>query len=157
MRNKLLFCMLFAAEVVLLAAAVLGAYDRPDRDNDAVGYNVLGERVFEGTAGSRGHVIEGLVYFPLRTANTVLEVQIGPKEFVERSGFRLKAGDIVTVVGMPVVMHEREVVVAREVSGMKGALIVRDPMGLPLWETDRPIQIDPERQMRSSKICTVIK
>lgn len=149
--------MLFAAEVVLLAAAVLGAYDRPDRDNDAVGYNVLGERVFEGTAGSRGHVIEGLVYFPLRTANTVLEVQIGPKEFVERSGFRLKAGDIVTVVGMPVVMHEREVVVAREVSGMKGALIVRDPMGLPLWETDRPIQIDPERQMRSSKICTVIK
>jgi hypothetical protein len=78
-----------------------------------------------------------------------VEVQIGPKEFVERSSFKLKTGDKVTVVGMPVVMKEREVVLAREVSSMNGVLIIRDPMGLPLWDkTDRPLQMDPERQMR---------
>jgi hypothetical protein len=150
MRNKLLFCMFLASAVVLLAGVVVGAFDRPDRDSDAIGYNVLAERMFEGTVASKGHIIEGLMYFPLlSSADTVVEVQIGPKEFVERSSFKLKTGDKVTVVGMPVVMKEREVVLAREVSSMNGVLIIRDPMGLPLWDkTDRPLQMDPERQMR---------
>ena len=141
--------MLLAAAVVLLAGVVVGAFDRPDRDSDAIGYNVLAERMFEGTVASKGHIIEGLMYFPLRTADTVVEVQIGPKEFVERSSFKLKTGDKVTVVGVPVVMKDQEVVLAREVSSMNGVLIIRDPMGLPLWDkTDRPLQMDPERQMR---------
>ena len=105
MRNKLLFCVLFAAAIVLLGAVIVGALDGPDRD--VIGYNVLSERVFKGIVASKGHIIEGLMYFPLRTANTMMEVQIGPKEFVERSGFKLNAGDMVTVIGMPVVMKER--------------------------------------------------
>jgi hypothetical protein len=134
--------MLLAAAVVLLAGVVVGAFDRPDRDRDAISYNVLAERIFEGRVASKGRIIDGLMYFPLRTADTVVEVQIGPKEFVERSSFKLKTGDKVTVVGMPVVMKEREVVLAREVSSMNGVLIIRDPIGLPLWDkTDR-------RQMR---------
>lgn len=141
--------MFLAAAVVLLAGVVVGAFDRRDRDRDAIGYNVLAERMFEGRVASKGHIIDGLMYFPLRTADTVLEVQIGPKEFVEGSSFKLKTGDMVTVVGMPVVMKEREVVLAREVSSMKGVLIIRDPIGLPLWDKmDRPLQMDPERQMR---------
>jgi hypothetical protein len=148
MRNKFLFWVLLATAVVLLAGVVVGAFDRPDRDRDAIGYNVLAEKMYEGTVASKGHIIEGLMYFPLRTADTVVEVQIGPKEFVERSSFKLKTGDKVTVVGMPVVMKEQEVVLAREVSSMNGVLIIRDPMGLPLWDkTDRPLQMDPERQM----------
>jgi hypothetical protein len=96
--------------------------------------------MFEGTVASKGHIIEGLMYFPLRTANTLVEVQIGPKEFVERSSFKLKTGDIVTVIGMPVVMKERDVVLAREVSSMNGGVLtIRDSMGLPLWDKpDRP-------------------
>jgi hypothetical protein len=149
MRNKLLFCMFLASAVVLLAGVVVGAFDRPDRDRDAIGYNVLAERMFEGRVASKGHIIDGLMYFPLRMADAMVEVQIGPKEFVERSSFKLKTGDMVTVVGMLVVMKEREVVLAREVSGMNGVLIIRDPMGLPLWDKmDRQLQMDPERQMR---------
>ena len=157
MRNKLFFCMLFAAAVVLLAAVVIGAFERPDRDSDAIGYNVLAERMFEGRVASKGHIIEGLLYFRLKTADAMVEVQIGPEEFVKRSSFKLKTGDMVTVVGMPVVMKEREVVLAREVSSMNGVLVVRDHMGLPLWETGRPIQMDPERKMRLSEICDMIK
>ena len=155
MRNKLLFCVLFAAAIVLLGAVIVGALDRPDRD--VIGYNVLSERVFKGIVASKGHIIEGLMYFPLRTANTMMEVQIGPKEFVERSGFKLNAGDMVTVIGMPVVMKERQVVLAREVSSMSGVLVVRDRVGLPLWEKDRPILMDPERRIGFFDECAVIK
>jgi hypothetical protein len=139
MGNKVFFRILLAAVVVLLAVVVVGAFERPDRDNDIVAYNVLAERMFEGTAASKGRVIEGLMYFPLKTANTLVEVQIGPKEFVERNNFKLRSGDMVTVIGMPVVIKDRDVVLARQVSGMNGALTIRDPMGLPLWDkTDRP-------------------
>ena len=155
MRNRLFFSVLFAAATVLLGALVVGALDRPDRD--VIGYNVLSERVFKGIVASKGHIIEGLMYFPIRTANTMMEVQIGPKEFVERSGFKLNAGDMVTVIGMPIVMTEREVVLAREVSGMNGVLVVRDRVGLPLWEKDRPTLMDPERQIRFFDECAVIK
>jgi hypothetical protein len=142
MRNKLPFCTLLAAALVLTAGVVV-AFDRPDRDRDAIGYNVVAERIFEGTIASNGHIIDGLMYFPLRTAETVLEVQVGPKEFVERSRFKLKTGDMVTVIGMPVIMKERDVVLAREVSSMNGVLIIRDPVGLPLWDKkDRRLQTD---------------
>ena len=146
MPSKVPFRILLPAAVVLLSAAVIGAFDRPNRNNDAIGYNVLAERIFEGTVASKGHIIEGLMYFPLRTANTLVEVQIGPKEFVERNNFKLKTGDMVTVIGMSVVIKNRDVVLAREVSSMNGMLTIRDPMGLPLWDkTDRPLQICLER------------
>jgi hypothetical protein len=105
MRNKVRFCTLLAAAVVLLAGVVVVAFDRPDRDSDANGYNVLAERMFAGTVASKGQIIDGLMYFPLRTADSVVEVQIGPKEFVERSSFKLKTGDMVTVVGMPILVR----------------------------------------------------
>src|SRR5213079_1529630 len=96
-----------------------------------------------------------LLYFPLRMGNAMVEVQIGPKEFVERSNFKLETGDMVTVVGMPMIMKQREVVLAREVSGMNGVLIVRNRFGLPLWETGGPIQMDPERGIRLFDICDI--
>jgi hypothetical protein len=157
MRNKVPLCTLLAAALVLLAGVVVVAFDRPDRDSDASGYNMLAERMFAGTVAGKGHIIDGLMYFPLWTADTVVEVQIGPKEFVERSSFKLKTGDMVTVIGMPVVMKERDIVLARELRSTNGVLIVRDHMGLPLWETGRPIQMDPERAKRLSEICDMIK
>ena len=155
MRSKLLTCVSLAAGV-LLTAVVAGAIDRRDRVPDIVGYNVLAERMFKGIVASDGHTSDGLVYFPLRTADTTLEVQIGSKEFVEHSGFKLQTGDMVTVIGMPVVMKDRQVVLAREVRSMNGILIVRDHMGLPLWEGNRPILMDPERRVRFSDQCHLI-
>jgi hypothetical protein len=39
---------------------------------------------------------------------------------------------------------------------MNGILIVRDHMGLPLWEGNRPILMDPERRVRFSDQCDLI-
>ena len=102
MRNKLIFlCMLLAALAILMLAAVVVSSDW--RDRDVIGYNVLRERIFEGVVASKPHIIEGSMYFPLKMGTAIVEVQIGPKEFVERSGFKLNIGDRVTVIGMPVV------------------------------------------------------
>jgi hypothetical protein len=156
MRHKLFICVSVAAAVVLLTAVVVGAINRRDRVPDITGYNVLSERMFSGIVASGGHVSEGLMYFALRTADSTVEVQIGPKDFVDHSGFKLKAGDIVTVIGMPVVMKDRQIVLAREVRSMNGILIVRDHLGLPLWEGNRPILMDPERWIRFSDQCNLI-
>jgi hypothetical protein len=64
---------------------------------------------------------------------------------------------MVTVIGMPVVMKEQQVVLAREVRSMNGVLVVRDRVGLPLWEKDRPTLMDPERRIRFFDECAVIK
>jgi hypothetical protein len=155
MRNELLFfCMLLAALAILMATATVVSSDRPYRD--VVGYNVLKERMFEGVVASKGHIVEDSTYFRLKMANATVEVQIGPKEFLERSGFKLNIEDRVTVIGMPVVMNERLVVLAREVSGMNGVLVVRDEVGRPLWERD-PILMDPERRIRFHEESELIR
>jgi hypothetical protein len=86
-----------------------------------------------------------------------MEVQIGPKEFVDRSGFKLNVGEPVTVIGMPLMENGRQVVLAREVHSMSAVLVVRDRIGLPLWERDRPIYMDPDRRIRSSDNARIIK
>jgi hypothetical protein len=156
MRNKLLTCAAVGAAALLLAEVFAGASVRRDRVPDIVGYNVLAERIFKGTVTSGGYLRGGLMYFPLRTADATVEVQIGPKDFVERSGFKVQAGDMVTVVGMPIVVKERQIVLAREVRSMSGVLIVRDAMGLPRWERDGPNLMDPERRIRFSDQCELI-
>ena len=155
-RKKWLFyCMLFATTMVLVAAVVAGTSDR--RARDVIGYNVLKERMFKGVVASEGVIIEGLMHFQLKVTNAIVEVQIGPKEFVERCGFKINTGDTVTVIGMLVVVNARHVVLAREVRGKNGVLIVRDQVGLPLWEKDRPILMDPERRSRSDQECALIR
>jgi hypothetical protein len=142
MRGRLLFFALFAAAIVLLGAITVVALNPRVPDRNAIGYNLLAERMFKGTVASKGYVIEGLLYFPLKTVDAMVEVQLGPKDFVERSGFKLNSGDMVTVIGVPVIMMNRQVVLTREVH-MSGMLIVRDQVGLPLWERELPVLMDP--------------
>ena len=61
------------------------------------------------------------------------------------------AGAIVTVVGMPVMLEDREVVLAREVRSMGMVLIVRDRNGAPMWDVNRPVQMDPD--FAESTVC----
>jgi len=153
MRNKLLFfCTLLAVVTVLLLAVAAVSSDWLDRIGDVVGYNVLAERVFEGSVEGKPYMIEHIVYFHLRTGNSVVQVQVGPRDFVERSNFKIKAGDMLTVTAMPIVMNGRDVVLAREIRTTNGVLFVRDSMGLPLWE-NRPIQMDPERRKAFFQLC----
>jgi hypothetical protein len=144
MAKKTLLCA-FALAAILLPSE-LYAFDRWNnlRGIGRGRYDVLAEQVYEGTVSSQGRVVDGLMYFVLRTSVRTLEVEIGPEEFVARNGFKLKTGDIVAVVGMPLARNGRDIVLAREVRTMTSVLVVRDRNGYPMWETNRPVQMDPE-------------
>jgi hypothetical protein len=143
MKNRMFISILIAVAMVLISTAAAGAFD------------IVDERTFEGTVASKGHVIDGLMYFPLKTATGVLEVQIGPKNFVERSGFKPKIGEMVTVVGVPAILEEREVVLAREVLHKSTVFVVRDRNGQPMWDPKRPVQMDAD--FPESTVCKMIK
>jgi hypothetical protein len=130
MRRKLVFCLFIGVLATLLLDTAVNAIDRRDRHGSVDAYDVRAERVLEGIVASKGHVMDGLMYFPLKTADTIVEVQVGPKEFVERSTFIFKPGDTVVVVGVPVVLNQHAVVLARQISGMNGTLILRDDDGV---------------------------
>jgi hypothetical protein len=157
MKTIIITSMFFAAALMLLPAVPVASGIRTSddlrdvRNVDQTRYDLMAERTFEGTIASTGHVIDGFMYFPMKTSDKTMEVQLGPKGFVESVGIKLKAGAVVTVVGMPVMLEEREVVLAREVRSMAMVLIVRDRNGEPMWDVNRPVQMDPD--FTESTVC----
>jgi hypothetical protein len=118
-------------------------------------YDPSAEQVYEGMVGSKSHVVAGLMYFTLRVSDRSLEVQIGPEAFIERSGFQLKIGEMITVVGMPLFWGGRNVVLTRRVSNATSVLIVRDRDGRPMWDMKIPVQMDPE--LSELHLCEMIE
>ena len=157
MVRKSFLYVLAGTAMLLLSAIVAGAFDRRDgvREIDRIRYDVRAEQVYEGTVGSKGRVVDGLMYFTLRMSDRTIDIEIGPEEFVEQSGFKLKIGNVITATGMPLVWNGRDIVLAREVSTMTSVLVVRDRDGYPMWDLDRPFQMDPEHL--KSHLCEVIK
>jgi hypothetical protein len=129
--------------ILLLFASAAGGLASDDV-KDRVQYDVSAEKVFIGEVHDKANLFEGRMYFTLWTHSGVFAVEMGPKEFVEKSGFRLQRGQIVTVVGMPVVIGNREMVIAREITRTGAVFVARDRNGHPLWEKNRPVQMDPE-------------
>ena len=157
MARKSFIYVLAGTAMLLLSAISASALDRRDgvRDIDRIRYDVRAEQVYEGTVGSKGHVVDGLMYFTLRMSDRTIDVEIGPEEFVEQSGFKLKIGKVVTATGMPLDWNGRDIVLAREVGNMTSVLVVRNRDGYPMWDLDRPIHMDPE--FLKSRLCEMIK
>jgi hypothetical protein len=130
MRPKLVFCLIIGVLATLLPTIAVNAIDRRNRHGTVHAYDIRAERVLEGIVAGKGHVIDGFMYVPLKTADTIVEVQLGPKEFAERSTFIFKPGAAVVVVGVPVVLSQHPVVLARQISGMNGTLVLRDDDGV---------------------------
>jgi hypothetical protein len=151
MKRAILLALITTAIVLLLgtAAGALAA----DRVPDGVTYDVKAEQVFLGTVHSKPTPFAGRMYFTLWTRNGFVAVEIGPKEFVERSGVKLSSGQMISVVGMPIVISHREMVLAREITIGGFVFVVRDRNGEPLWQTDRPIQLDPDVGVGSLPVC----
>jgi hypothetical protein len=149
--RKLFFLLIIAAILLLIATAAGGfAADGP---RDLARYDVNAERVYVGAVHDRPSEFEGRMYFTLWTSNGIVAVEIGPKDFVEHSGFKFAAHQMVTVVGMPVVIGNRNMVLAREIMMTGAVFVVRDRNGQPKWDPDVPVQMDPELGWTSIPIC----
>jgi len=152
MRRAILFTLITTAIVLLLTTAA-GAAFADDRIRDGPTYDPTAEQVFVGTIHSKPTPFAGRMYFTLWTRNGAVAVEIGPKEFVERSGFKFGPGQIISVVGMPIVISHREMVLAREITTGDSVFVVRDRNGEPMWDRDRPIQMDPDAGTGSVPVC----
>ena len=139
--NKLIFSILIAIALLLLLTTTAASRDSRDVNGR---YDVMAERTFDGTAACTVHLFEGFMYFALQAADKTIEVQLGPKSFVESRGFNVKAGDSVSVVGAMAKLSGREVLLAREVRTMTMLFVVRDRNGEPMWNPNRPVQMDTE-------------
>jgi hypothetical protein len=151
MKRAILFALITAAIVLLLGTAA-GALVL-DRVRDRMQYDPKAEQVFVGTVHDKPMLFEGRMYFTLWTSNGAVAVEIGPKEFVERSGFKPGSGQMVTVVGMRVVLSTREMVLARVITLGGSIFVVRDRNGEPMWDMDRPVQMDPAVGDNSLPVC----
>jgi hypothetical protein len=120
---------------------------------DSIQYDPAAECLFEGTVATTRHVLQGVVYFRLKTSDAMFEVELGPRGFVEKSGFRLKAGEMVSVIGAPAMRQARKVLLARQVTHAGGTFVLRDRNGEPMWDPNRRIQMDPELP----NLCRVTK
>jgi hypothetical protein len=143
---------LITTTIVLLLGTAAGAL-AADRVRDDVTYDLKAEQVFVGTVHGKPTLFAGRMYFTLWTGNGAVAVEIGPKEFVERSGFKLGSGQMLSVVGMPIVISQREMVLAREITIKGFIFVVRDRNGEPMWQMDRPIQMDPDVGAGSPPVC----
>jgi hypothetical protein len=140
---KAAFAILLAGALVLSLEATVAA--PPLGRNPDTAYDLAAERTFEGIVARTAHSIDGTMYFTLKTADTDMEVQLGPRSFIEKSEYKLKLGERVSVIGVPSILKEREVLLAREVRCSKGVFMIRDRNGELMWDADRPIQMDPDR------------
>ena len=93
MKKELLLYALLAAAIVLLSATAVAAFERDDVLR-RVRYDVSAEREFEGSVVDTPRVFEGFMHFTLRTEDALVVVQIGPKDFVQRSKFKLETGQM---------------------------------------------------------------
>ena len=131
MRSKVIFCIFAGVLATLLVGVVLNADDRRGRSGNLESfYDVKAQRSFEGIVAGQGHIIDGLMYLPIETGDTVFEALLGPKRFLGSRTLIFKRGDMVVVVGVPIVHNERRVVLAREISGMNGTLVLRGDDGV---------------------------
>jgi hypothetical protein len=144
------------AGIMLLTATGAAVHNRPLDVPifDAFRYDLTLEREFEGIVASKGRAVDDYVYFPLKTADRTIEVQLGPKKFVEQSRFKWKAGEMATVIGMPTIIGGLEVLVAREIRTATAVFVARDRDGQPMWDPNRPIQLDPYEP--ESIVCEMI-
>jgi hypothetical protein len=149
--KNILFPLITVAILVLVATAARAV--AADGFQDGVQYDVTAEQVFIGVVHDKPSEYEGRMYFTLWTSTGMVAVEIGPKEFVERSGFKLEPRRMVAVVGMPIVISNRDMVLAREITMRGSVFVVRDRSGQPRWKIDRPIQMDPEVGDTSIPVC----
>ncbi len=72
-------------------------------------------------------------HLTLKTADTSIQVLVGPSAYVEKQGFSFANGDEIEVTGSKVKTGGQDVLLAREIKKDGKALELRNAQGVPLW------------------------
>jgi hypothetical protein len=84
----------------------------------------------------------------LQTSSGQVDVQLGPRGFLEARGFSLAQGEAVRVVGVPASASGMNVFLARIIQKGTQALFLRSQNGLPLGRPGSPPTSDTKSQQQ---------
>ena len=101
-------------------------------------YNALAEVTLHGSvqsvqdydckvSGAKGG------HITVKTENGVLEVHVGPAQFMKDYDIHFTVGDAVTLVGDPVTFDGRKAMLVREIHRGQDRYTLRDKDGKPYW------------------------
>jgi len=69
----------------------------------------------------------------LKTPDGVLDVHLGPSDFLKEKGFDVAAGDTIEVTGSKIKGKEAEAIIARQVKKGEKTWTLRSASGVPEW------------------------
>ncbi|HVO63941.1 MAG TPA: hypothetical protein VMT53_23670 [Terriglobales bacterium] len=127
--------------IVAMLAVGLYAQMGPGPGKRMSNYDPKSEVTMSGTvdhitqqSGRRGW--QGTHLF-LKTDNGVIEVHVGPADYIASQQFSFAAGDVVEVTGSKIKMQDQDVLLAREIKKEGKTLVLRNPQGVPNWSRGR--------------------
>jgi hypothetical protein len=116
-------------------------------------YDVMAERVFQGTVCGLPRITNGYLYFTILSEDDEIDVEAGPEAFLRERQFNPVPGDAVTVIGVPIDFKGQKTILLREMRNKGHRFAVRDHDGKPLWESEPPVQMDPELNDSGDPVC----
>jgi hypothetical protein len=137
MKLRLLILSLFVATFGITAQAQMG----PGSGKCMSNYDPKAEVSISGTvdritlqSGHRGW--QGTHLF-VKTDNGVIEVHVGPTDYIASQRFSFAPGDVVEVTGSKFNMQNKDVLLAREIKKDGKTLVLRNAQGVPNWAGGR--------------------
>ena len=73
----------------------------------------------------------------VKTDNGVIEVHVGPTDYIASQQFSFATGDVIEVTGSKVKMQDKDVLLAREIKKEGKTLVLRNAQGVPNWSRGR--------------------
>jgi hypothetical protein len=137
MKFRILILLLFVALLGIGTQAQMG----PGPGKCMSNYDPKSELSMSGTvdhitqqSGHRGW--QGTHLF-VKTDNGVIEVHVGPTDYIASQQFSFATGDVVEVTGSNIKMQGKDVVLAREIKKEGKTLVLRNAQGVPNWSRGR--------------------
>ncbi len=136
MNSKRIFGLLLAATVIAVAA--------PFASSQARGggmYNPSTETTVSGTV-EKVNTISGAgrwggTHLDLKTESGILDIHLGPSDFLSSKGFQFAPQDRIQVTGSKVTYQGHPAIIAREVKAHDKVLTLRNAQGIPEWAGGR--------------------
>ena len=79
----------------------------------------------------------GGIHLIVRTGDGLLEVRVGPQEFLAAQNLELREGDRIEVTGSTIQGEDGAALLAREISASGKTVTLRDSAGFPAWAGKR--------------------
>lgn len=154
MERRLVFLLIWMLAVSVAVGATQMSVGKPISRYDPATVETLKGTVEEVKLMAFGRSrIGGGVHLQVNTDKETVEVHLGPRFYLEETGFEVEAGETVQVTGSRVKIGDRSALIARELLIGDYRLQLREEDGTPVWAGRRGRARQPGMGMRGDYPC----